>query len=68
MDMLLAAAADAQAHHAKAADRHPMTLAEEDTYYVRHTLNVTVPAWMVGLFALLRHRSAPGRIRAARHA
>lgn len=67
MDMLLAAA-NALAHRAKAADRHPMTLAEEDTYYAQHTLNVVVPAWMVGLFALLRHRSAPGRIRAARHA
>lgn len=68
MDMLLAAAADALAHRTQAADRHLMTLAEEHTYYARHTLNVTVPAWMVGLFALLRHRSASGRIRAARQA
>lgn len=69
MDTLLAAA-NALARHDRTADCRPMTPAEEDNYYRRHTLNVIVPAWMVSVLALLHpsHRNSPERIRVARHA
>jgi len=66
MDMLLAA--NALARHAKAAEHRTMSSAEENRYYAKHTLNVIVPRWVVGLVELFRHgqRSLPGRVRPAR--
>lgn len=70
MDMLLAAVANTPARRAMNAERRPATPAHEDAYYARHTLNVILPNWMAGLFALLRrgHRLSPQRAYTTRHA